>query len=243
MLISKMDFNDVDRLSSQIEEKISNSSSIEQAAQIMMETLYEKFRESIVLIRLFVTFRKQNLPAEIQTFASDLAKTANLDLAPETFILTLMGTAGKERDWMVRTKSQGHLGIPLATADFVSAIPMMSALLEQLGFKLGWIRGEPHIVAEHMGSLAGTFYVEDAASGMDSKGRKIIAAQDFVSKYGVKTVFGVGGGYTLTDRFLTTIWFLNERIDKSRAVWFQTLANVFKLSTQDFIKDSDKIFK
>jgi hypothetical protein len=119
---------------------------------------------------------------------------------------------------------------------------MMSALLEQMGFDLGWIRGEPEIVAQKMGKLAGTFYVAEAGTAKDSKNRLIISAQDFVSEYDVHTVFGVGGGFITSDKFLTAICFLREYIDKETAVLFQGLANIFKSKTQKFIQDKSRYF-
>lgn len=242
MLISKMTTTDLQKLYNAIQKNIDGSKTLEDAAQSFVTTIYNFLEDTIVLLRLFVTIKQNELPSNIQSFTKKLASTANVTLANDSYNLTLMGTMGVERDWHVRKRSQGHLGIPLPTKDFVQAIPMMSALLEQLGFDLGWIRGEPEIVARKMGRMAGTFYVGDAATALDSKKRKIIAAQDFVSQYSVKTVFGVGGGYTLTDKFLTVICFCREHIEKERAIWFQGFANLFKSETSSLVSNPSKFF-
>src|SRR5512144_2112177 len=98
--------------------------------------------------------------------------------------------------WNDRRNSQGHVGIPLATSDFIEAIPMMSRLLKELGMGLDWIdSNDTSMVARALGSSSGLFYVPDAALEIDAKGRKVIAGQDFVKTHGVKTVFGMGGAF------------------------------------------------
>ncbi|MFX0071217.1 MAG: hypothetical protein ACFFAO_09020 [Candidatus Hermodarchaeota archaeon] len=228
---------DIRDLSNTIRDSLEGQPTVEAAGQKFVTTMYDMLKESIVLLRLFVAIQYRELPRNIQSFADKLAGTANIKLQPDNYVLTLFGTIGQESGWHVRASSQGHQGIPLPTGDFVAAIPMMSALLEQLGFNLGWIRGEPDIVAQHVGKLMGSFYVADAATTKDSKGRNIIAAQDFVRKYGVKTVFGFGGGFASGGKMLTVICFLNETIEKKQAVYFQSLGPVFIIKSQRLVLD------
>jgi len=237
MKISSASVLDINSLLNTIKSTLGNETSVEETAKNFVTEFYNKFEDSIVLLRLFVAIQYSELPGYIQSFAEKLAGTANLTLSPDNYVLTLFGTIGKEKAWHDRKVSQGHQGIPLPTSDFVKAIPMMSALLEQLGFNLGWIRGDPDIVAQHIGKLMGSFYVEDAATTKDSKGRNIIAAQDFVRKYSVKSVLGFGGGYVTGGKMLTVICFLNENIDKKNAVNFQSLGPVFIVKTQQLVAD------
>ncbi|MBN2534298.1 MAG: hypothetical protein JXB88_15525 [Spirochaetales bacterium] len=236
MLISESRYNMV-QLTNQFNKALENDNSLEEKARVFVETFYNMFSESIVLLRLFITVPFAELPGRIQNKVSDLAQSASLKIDSDSQILTLFGTKGEVPDWNDRTKSNGHQGIPLATADFVSSIPMMSALLEQLGFNLGWIRGEPDIVAEHIGKMAGTFYVPEANVTKDSKGRLIIAFQDFVKQYNIRSVFGIGGGYTIGGKFMVVICFLREYITRDIAIQFQGLANSFKAHTQQLIID------
>jgi hypothetical protein len=235
MKISSASILDINNLSNTIKSSLGDEDSVELAANKFVTEFYNKFEDSIVLLRLFVAIQYNELPGYIQSFADNLAGTANLKLEPNNYVLTLLGTIGKEDDWRDRKKSQGHQGIPLPTSDFVEAVPMLSALLEQLGFDLGWIRGEPDIVAQHVGKLMGSFYIENASTSKDSKGRNIIAAQDYVNKYGVKSVFGFGGGYATGGKMLAVICFLNEDIDKKTGVNFQALGPVFIVKTQQLI--------
>ncbi len=239
MKISTASIFDINNLSTTIKSSLGTEYSVEAAAAKFVSEVYNKFEDSIILLRLFVAIQYKELPGFIQTFADNLASTANIKLSPNNYVLTLFGTIGKEDNWRERKKSQGHQGIPLPTSDFVKAIPMMSALLEQLGFNLGWIRGEPDIVAQHIGKLMGSFYVIDAPTTKDSKGRLIIAAQDFVRAYGVKTVFGFGGGYATGGKMLTVICFLNETIDKKTAVNFQSLGAQFIVKTQQLVANKN----
>ncbi len=214
---------------------MSSEPSLESAAMKFVKEIYSTFKDSIILLRTFVAIQYGELPNNIQIFADNLAATANLRLNSNCYVLTLFGTIGKDLSWHNRINSKGHQGIPLATADFVKSIPMMSAMMEQLGFDLGWIRGEPSIVAQHIGKLMGTFYVEDASTTKDSNGRNIIAAQDFVRQYGIKSVFGFGGGYAMGGKMMTVICFLNEKIEKLQAVAFLPLGATFMLTTLNLI--------
>ena len=111
---------------------------LEESAQVLMDLLYERFSESIILTRLFATVPYGKLPAANKQFVDNLANSAGItDLIKDTtLVLSLLGTRGKEPEWDNRRSSQGHVGIPLASADFIDAIPMMSRLLKELGLDL-----------------------------------------------------------------------------------------------------------
>jgi hypothetical protein len=240
--ISETDSARIATLTKHLEESLQRCDCLEDAASEMVGTMYDEYADSIVLVRLFVTVPMQELPDRVQQFAKGLAGGAGVTLGPTSSVLTLFGTAGKEANWKDILASRGHVGIPLATPDFVDAIPMMSALLEQLGFDLGWIRGEPEIVARAVGRMGGTFYVGEASTATDARGRKIIAAQDFVSQYNVKTVFGFGGGYPIGGKFAVAICFLRETISEDMALQFQRLINIFKSETTYIISEK-KLFR
>jgi hypothetical protein len=142
------------------------------------------------------------------------------------------GTCGERTAWRDRHNSRGHIGIPLASVDFIDRIPMMSRLLKELGLDLDWIDSrDTEIVAKTMGSMAGVFHVADAKTAVDVKGRSIIAAQDFVNAHNVVTVFGLGGGYLIGATFITSIVFTREMLTKNQAQKFLPLVNEVKTST------------
>jgi hypothetical protein len=91
-------------------------------------------------------------------------------------------------------------------------------------------------------SISGVFYVKDAETEVDNKGRKIIAAQDFVKEEKVKTVFGIGGGYFKTPLFFTNVIFLREFIEKQMAEQFMLQASKFKIATTGLVLNG-KIFE
>src|SRR5262249_32907792 len=146
-------------------------------------------------------------PHEIRSFVASLAqaKGVGAELHDATAILTLLGTRGVKPAWNDRRKSQGHVGIPLLSATVVDAIPMIARLLTELGVDLAWVdqKDQGIMAMAAATSVAGTFYVEDAATGVDRLERRIIPAQDFVAENGVHTVFGAG--VTYVDGMLATL--------------------------------------
>ncbi|MFX0073045.1 MAG: hypothetical protein ACFFAO_18360 [Candidatus Hermodarchaeota archaeon] len=238
MRVSEATFLEIEKIDKRIRKIITdNEPSLESAAMKFVSEIYDNFEDSIILLRLFLTLPYNELPKETQAFADILAQSVNLKLEPNSYLLTLFGTIGKENEWLNIKDSRGHQAIPLPTPDFVSAIPMMSALMEQMGFQLGWKRGEPEIVAQHIDGMMGSFYVKDAVSGEDSRGRKIIVAQDFINKYGVKSVFGIGGGRIKGGKIITVICFINETIERKQAILFQPLAVTFRILTDNLINN------
>ena len=218
---------------------INNLDSFEEAAQQYTTMLYKEFKESIVLARLFATVPYEQLSFENKLFVDNLVRDREIChvLHDHTPVLSLLGTSGAEPVWNDRRNSHGHVGIPLISAAFIDSIPMMSRLLKQLGLGLDWIdQGDTNIVKHTMGRISGVFFVPDAASEKDHLGRKIIPAQDFVTKYNVKTVFGYGGGYLESSTFYTTIIFLRETLDENKVRQITANLSFFKAITVELAK-------
>ena len=242
--ISSVTTSSITALRSKIEESIKACVCLEDAAQKYTDVMYNEFKDSIVLVRLFATVPFGELPATNQKFVTNLAASAGISslVNNRMLVLSLLGTRGEKAAWNDRHKSQGHVGIPLASGDFIEAVPMMSRLLKELGLGLDWIdSGDTEIVSKTMGGIAGVFYVPDAKTTVDHKGRKIIAAQDFVSAYNVKTVFGIGGGYLAGNVFATNIVFTREALGKRQAERFMPVVNTFKTGTMRFVS-SKRVF-
>ncbi len=211
---------------------------LEQAAQAVAEVFFEQIGSSLALARVFATVPFGELPASNRTFVSDLAKTH--DILPliddDTLILSLLGTRGVKPEWNHRQESQGHVGIPLASASFVEKIPMISRLLKQVGLDLDWIDSEnTDMVTRSIGGISGVFYVQDAAQAVDNQGRKIIPAQDFVASYHVQTVFGLAVGYPASRRFVVIIVFCRETLEQEEVELFSPLIDAFKSHTASLI--------
>ncbi len=183
------------------------------------------------------------LPAKNKEFVQKLADSAGAgsQLKADTPVLTLVGTHGQEGDWNDRRKSKGHVGIPLISSAFVGAIPMISRLLKELGIPLDWIDShDSEIIKKAVGKSAGLFFVDNAAQATDNEGRKIIAAQDFVSKYNVKSVFGTGEAYA-SGQIVVVVAFCRDAFSRSSAEHFPALTSSFKGKTASLV-DGQKIF-
>ena len=201
--------------------------------------MYGAFKDSIVLVRLFATVPYGQLPKQNKDFVDGLASSKGVgkSIHDQTLVLSLLGTSGEGPAWNDRKDSQGHVGIPLVSAAFIDAIPMMSRLLKQLGLGLDWIDStDTNLVKHTIGSMSGVFFVPDATTEVDQQGRKIIAAQDFVKAYKVKTVLGFGGGYMGTSTFAVTIIFLRDTIEETKARQFAAGMAFFKAITGDLVK-------
>lgn len=238
-LISELTKQDYLRIERQVQEATRDKDSFESAAMAYMSLLVEDLKESLILSRLFVTIPYGRLPEFQKKFVDELGKKAGITdkIRDDTYCLTLMGSAGEDPAWYDLKKSQGHVSIPLATSDFVDAIPMMSRLLRQLGAGVDWIdRKDTAIVARTLGSLGGIFWVPNASSDTDAQGRKIIAAQDFVKERKVASVFGFGGGFSNSDLFFVTIIFTRQTMEKPWAESFLKHVNRFKTSTSSLVE-------
>jgi len=237
--IRELSKDDLLELEREVQLRTRGAATFADAAQAYADLLWERLQGSLVLARVFATVPFGKLPETNRSFVRNLAQSAGIDeqVNDDTLVLSLMGSRGREPEWNDRRASQGHVGIPLASAHFINAIPMMSRLLRQLGVGLAWIdRQDTKLVAKTIGVTAGVFYVRAAEEETDVQGRKIIAAQDFVEKYGVKTVFGLGGGFVGTQTFMICIIFCSEELTKEQAEAFMPQVNRIKVSTSALIK-------
>ena len=227
----------------QLEPSIHEVHTLEDAAQELVASLQKKFDESVVIARVFLTVPYGILPPENREFVQKLAESAGAaaDLKPATPVLSLIGTYGQETDWCDRRKSKGHVGIPLISSSFVDAIPMISRLLKELGVPMTWVDShDSEIIAKTMDPSGGLFFVDNAAEATDHQGRKIIAAQDFVSAYNVKSVFGTGGVYP-GGQIVVIVVFCRDAFTKAAAERFLELNSWFRNETGNIVQDT-KIF-
>jgi hypothetical protein len=221
----------------EVTERTKGCKTLEDAAQVVTDVLYEEFSDSVILVRFFATVPFGELPAANRSFVAKLADRQNITnlIKDETLVLSLLGTRGTEPAWNNRRRSEGHVGIPLASADFIDRIPMMSRLAKEVGLNLGWIDRQEAIVIKTFAGLSGVFYVPDAKTAVDDQGRKIISAGDFVRDYNVETVFGLATGYPVSKTFLTLIAFCRETIEKSKIEQFLPLISYVKAGTTSLV--------
>ncbi len=147
----------------------------------------------------------------------------------------------EKTNWNDRRKSKGHVGIPLISSSFVDAIPMISRLLKEMGVPIEWSDShDAEVIIETIGHSAGLFFVDDAAEATDVQGRKIIAAQDFVSANNVTGVFGLGGAYD-GGEVIVIVAFCSDSFPRESAEQFLSLVSLFKSRTGALV-ESGNIF-
>jgi hypothetical protein len=212
------------------EPRFAKMKDLDDFAGVAVSDLYERFEASLVMVRAFMTVPYQSLPEPQRSFALELARSVHLEalLGPTTPVLCLLATRGCVDDWNDPRNSRGHLAIPLLSEDFVASIPMMSRLLKELGLPLTWVQDPgPMVARQTIGSEVGFFCVEDAPSAIDELGRKVIAAQKFVSDHGVASVFAVGGEM-IGGAVLILIFFSRESVLPLTVRVFMPLINLLK---------------
>jgi hypothetical protein len=233
---------------SRVEPALVSEPSLERAARRCVDAFYDAFQESVVLLRAFLTVAFETLPPFQRAFVERLAAAhdAAEQLGAATPVLSLLATRGVEPYWNDRRSSQGHVGIPFLNSRFITGVPMVAALLKELGLSLDWIdRQDAGMLKRALGRSTGLFLVEHASSATDTLGRKIISAQDFVERYGIESVFGAGGAY-FGGQILVYIAFCRHHVPRSVAHRYTGLVNFFKartlaLATPGRIFDEDAV--
>jgi hypothetical protein len=218
---------DIDRLREAV--GASAPASIEAAAETFVSAFSATFSD-IVLARLFIVIPVAEVPAAERAFAVRLAGK-DPRFSPTTRALTLLGTRGREAAWNDRRASRGHLCIPLIDRTFVEAAPMIAKLLADIDVDLAaFDDGRPIATRKLLGGKNGMFYVPDAMTAVDSRGRYVIADRTFVEKQGIRTVFGMGGAY-MDGTLVTTLVFVADRIPQLQVDRFPSLISNFKMAT------------
>lgn len=243
MKIQEADSAKLTQLWSGVETRVEQAACAEEAAQAFASAVYGSFSDSVVLMRVFLTVPFARLPKSNQDFVRNLAQSAGgaSDLKETTPVLSLLGSCGQEPDWNDRRKSKGHMGIPLISSSFVGEIPMISRLLRELGVPIDWIDShDSGIIKKAVSDSSGLFFVDDATTAKDHEGRNIIAAQDFVSGYNVKSVFGAGEAYE-NGQMMVFVLFCRDTCSREVAERYALLANSFKGHTSSQV-EAGKIF-
>jgi hypothetical protein len=215
-----------------------NAPSMEQAFERIARYLFAELQtdggeHACALVRCYKTHPFGKLQPSQQTFARKLLG----DVRPFDAMqcLTLMATAGEERRWNDVRRSKGHRAIPLPAPEIVAQAPMIAQLISQFGLDLADVVSPANqVVRDTEGRSYGVFHVEHAV------GSPFIPAQDdFVLKYGIKSVVGCGGHLRSGDLF-AVILFSKVPIDAAAADRFRTLALDVKATL--FPYDETRVF-
>jgi hypothetical protein len=226
--LSEATWADIEALREQVL-RASERPRLVQAASELCRLFVEQF-DSIVLARVFAVLPLAALPQAERSFAKRLTGDAG-GLTDATKILSLLGTRGREAAWNERLSSESHLAIPLLNATSVRAAPMVAKLLSDLDVDLQALDdGRPIVTRQMLGGRNGVFYVPEAASSVDSAGRHIVPAHDFVAKHGIRTVFGMGGAY-VDGTLAVMVVFCDEALERAVVDRFASFISSFKMAT------------
>jgi len=209
---------------------ISDRPWISEVARSVVDGLYERFEESLVLVRSFLTVPYQGLPGSQRAFAANLARSVQLEdsLAPHTPVFSLLATRGSVSEWNDPRESRGHVAIPLLSESFVKSCPMLSMLFKKLGMPLTWTQSYGANMQRWMtGYDVGLFFVEHPANAVNKLGRKIIPAQEFVAGHSVRSAFAVGGTI-FGGAVFVLIFFGRDPVESRTARAFLPLVNQVK---------------
>ncbi len=234
--ISAVTSDDLTAVRERVAARLDGSRSLEEAAQRFARELHASFEDSVSLARVYATVPYAELPVPDQQFLQRTARSTLATLRDETLILSLLGSRGAQASWNQRQTSRGHLAIPLRDARSVEEIPMIARLLSELGVDTQLLEASQAVIARKLiGGLNGLFYVPDAQTSLDARGRRIIPAQDFVTIHGIKTVFGMGGIY-FQGTIVAAILFTREDVPRHIAERFAMLITPLKKATERLVE-------
>ena len=220
--LTKFDLGDMLKCSLRLRETASGAPTLEVSAQRICRFLYDELVGSdslraCVLVRCYKTHAYASLDPDLQGFARDALGAVTP--RPTMKVLTLMATVGQSAGWNSRHLSKGHRAIPLPSPEIVEKAPMISQLIKELGLELNTVvQPTADIVKELAGKRHGVFHVENAVGSP-----YIPAQQEFVVRFGVKSVVGFGG-MLATGELFAVILFATVHVPSSAADRFKSLA-------------------
>jgi hypothetical protein len=195
--------------------------SMEEVATRIVHHLYAAFvtqegDSACALARFYKTHRLASLPADLQDYVR-----RNGPVPDETSCLTLLGTAGMVPEWNDVRASTGHRAIPLSGD--LSDVPMIAALIADLGVDRDLVLRPPEDVQTdlHLRQY-NVFYVAEA-TGSDA----VPAQEQFVLRYGIRSVVGFGGVLASGDTF-AVILFTRSPVPEEVLPSFRTLSLTVK---------------
>lgn len=184
-------------------------------------------RPACALVRAYMTYPFRYLDPARRAFAASLGGGARV--GPETVCMTLVATAGEVPAWCSVTESRGHQAIPLTSPSSLERLPMIAALVDQLGLdRAALVAPEPAPSAEAMRRAYDVFFVPDAVHSP-----VVPAQEDFVIPFGVRSVLGFGGALP-SGQVLAVLLFSKVPIVPQTAGMFRLLALSLRIAVAPF---------
>ena len=206
----------------------SEASTIEEAASravglFRSELLDGEGRPAFALARVYKTHRFLELDEELQAYARMLEPAA--DSLPDLRCLVLLATAGDEPAWNDRRLSSGHRAIPLSSEAAVEKAPMIASLIKQLDLDVATVlRPGRDLFLDAGETNHNVFYVPEALGSPF-----IVAQEEFVKPYAIRSVIGFGGMVATGDLFAGVL-FSKVHVPADVADLFRVLGLNFKLA-------------
>lgn len=217
------------RVASSLRELALTATSVEAFAQRLCQMLHNTFvhegKAQTALVRFYGTVSLELLPEDERSYA----QARRPSLPDSTTCLTLLGTAGSEGPWNDRRQSVAHRVVPLPDAEHVATMPMIAALLLQLGIDVQALAaGEPDVMLKSGDGSCRIFYVEEA------QGSRLIPDQGFVADHGIASSIGFGGSLP-TGEVFAVVMFCTVPVALPAAELFETVALSIRLATLDML--------
>ncbi len=209
------------------------SSSLREAASRAVDYLYATLgnpdtnTRDCILVRCFKTISYSRLDPATQQVARE--KLGGITPFADLKCFTLIATAGEQPDWNQIERSHRYRVIPMVDADFVKQFPMFSQLLHQFGVSAAFdVTPQGEWLVDEDEKTYNVFYVPDAVASP-----YVPVQDDFVRKYGVKSVLCFGGMLPSRDLF-AVILFSRTPVPRDTATLCRSLALSVKSSLLAF---------
>jgi hypothetical protein len=220
--LTKFGLGEMLKSSPRLRETATGAPTLELGAQRVCRFLYDELlsadgERQCALVRCYKTNPFGSLDPELQGFVR-----TNMGFRQpwaEMKCLTLMATVGQTAAWNSRHNSRGHRAIPLPSPEIVEKAPMISQLIKEFGLEISsLLQPSPEVVRELAGKRHGVFHVENALGSP-----YIPAQEEFVVRFGIRSVLGFGGLLINGDLF-AVILFTTVEVSPATADRFRTLA-------------------
>lgn len=205
-----------------IRQAAAEMTTVPEAAQAIVQYLYEECghpeaARSCALIRFYKTYALRDLEPRLQAFAK--AQLGSVEGSGRMKCLTLVATIGQEPQWCDPRQSVGHQAIPLPSAQIVEGAPMIAQLIREMGLDITEVLApDKELIKASAGKSYNVFHVEQAL------GSPYIPAQEnFVKRYGIRSVLGFGG-LVGDGEFFAVIMFSRGSIPPASATRFRNIA-------------------
>lgn len=217
--LRSLSLDDIYRCSADLRDLGEAATDSDDAAKRITSYLFEQLRfpesnaPECPLVRLF---RGQPFSTLDRTEAERIVQAVGPEVGPSTMCLTLRASRGIEPQWNDPASSEAHRVLPLASEEALARMPMLAALVSQLGIGPARRADGPRAPADRVHPFD-VFHVEHA------RGSPYLPEQArFIEPYRIESVVGIGGILPPSEPFVVLL-FSCVPISKPTAELFRML--------------------